>query len=196
MTKQAELFGSPSPLPDGLLYRCDVVSVREESELLEAIHALPLREAQYKEWTAKRRILSYGGRYDFSEGELLPAAPVPAFLFGLRARLAEWINVAPENLSHALIAEYSPGTRLGWHRDVPNFEAITGVSLLGHARLRFRPYPPRTSRRAAFSLTLEPRSAYAMTGQARWGWQHAISPTKTLRYSITFRSVFAGAKLA
>lgn len=36
------------------------------------------------------------------------------------------------------------------------------------------------------------RSAYAMRGAARWKWQHAISPTKELRYSITFRTL-AGA---
>lgn len=25
-----------------------------------------------------------------------------------------------------------------------------------------------------------------MRGEARWGWQHSIPPTKSLRYSITF----------
>jgi hypothetical protein len=25
--------------------------------------------------------------------------------------------------------------------------------------------------------------------EARWRWQHAISPTKALRYSITFRTM-------
>jgi hypothetical protein len=38
-------------------------------------------------------------------------------------------------------------------------------------------------------MDLEPRSAYSITGHARWGWQHAISPTKELRYSITFRTL-------
>ncbi|MGB9332814.1 MAG: hypothetical protein WCB10_18760 [Steroidobacteraceae bacterium] len=34
---------------------------------------------------------------------------------------------------------------------------------------------------------LEPRF-YAMHGVARWGWQHAVSPTLELRYSIAFRT--------
>jgi len=38
-------------------------------------------------------------------------------------------------------------------------------------------------------LVLEPRSAYILRGAARWRWQHAISPTKALRYSITFRTM-------
>jgi alkylated DNA repair dioxygenase AlkB len=190
MNEQTELFGPARALPDGFRYRLELISAQEETALLAAIRKLPLREAQYKEWTAKRRIISYGGSYDFSENELRPAAPIPPFLFDLRARLAEWVNVPATNLNHALIAEYRPGTQLGWHRDVPEFEAITGLSLLGYARMRFRRYPPpSTNRRASFALDLAPRSAYAMTGQARWGWQHAISPTKMLRYSITFRSV-------
>jgi alkylated DNA repair dioxygenase AlkB len=194
MSRQTELFGAAHALPDGFRYEPQFISPDEETALLATICELPLREAQYKEWTAKRRIMSYGGRYDFSEKELLPAAPIPNFLFDLRTRLAALIEVPATDLNHALIAEYRPGTQLGWHRDVPEFEAITGLSLLGHARMRFRRYPPpRTSRRASFTLDLEPRSAYALTGPARWNWQHAISPTKVLRYSITFRSVLVGA---
>lgn len=36
---------------------------------------------------------------------------------------------------------------------------------------------------------LEPRSAYIIQGPARSQWQHSIPPTKTLRYSITFRTL-------
>ena len=32
------------------------------------------------------------------------------------------------------------------------------------------------------------RSAYVLKGEARWDWQHAIAPTRELRYSITFRT--------
>jgi alkylated DNA repair dioxygenase AlkB len=38
------------------------------------------------------------------------------------------------------------------------------------------------------AVDLAPRSIYSMAGEARWGWQHAISPTPALRYSITFRT--------
>jgi alkylated DNA repair dioxygenase AlkB len=38
-------------------------------------------------------------------------------------------------------------------------------------------------------LELAPRSAYRMQGAARWQWQHSISATRTLRYSITFRTL-------
>jgi alkylated DNA repair dioxygenase AlkB len=190
MPEQRDLFQSPRG-PEGLLYRAGFLSAAEEEELLRVFAALPLEEAHYKEWRAKRRIVSYGGRYDFNENELQPAGPVPSFLHAMRERLGRWSGIETESLEHAVVAEYRPGTALGWHRDVPSFEAVLGVSLGGWARMRFRPYPPKERRRATFALDLEPRSAYIMRGGARWAWQHAISPTKALRYSVTFRTLRA-----
>ena len=189
MLNQSDLFAL-MPLPDGLSYRPDFISPEEEASLLGAVAALPFQEAHYKEWTAKRRIVSYGGRYDFSRNKLLEAGPVPQFLHSLRERIAQWCDISPTRFSHAMIAEYRPGTQLGWHRDVPNFDCIAGVSLSGPARMRFRPYPPQKGKgRATLALDLQPRSVYMLRGTARWDWQHAISPTKSLRYSITFRTL-------
>jgi alkylated DNA repair dioxygenase AlkB len=186
---QGELFALEQALPEGFEYRPDFITAEEEADLLAEIGQLPLREAQYKEFTAKRRIVSYGGTYDFSSNELLPAGPIPLFLHGLRTRLAVWSAVPAQEFTHALIAEYQTGTQLGWHRDVPEFELVCGVSLAGAARMRLRRYPYRKGSRAqTLAITLEPRSAYILRGEARWRWQHSISPTKNLRYSITFRS--------
>jgi alkylated DNA repair dioxygenase AlkB len=188
-SRQAELFEKTPPLPDGFRYRPEFVSRAEEGELVATFATLPFEAARYKDWTARRRIVSYGGRYDFDSNELLPAEPVPAFLDELRTRLAAWIEVPPAELEHATIAEYSPGAELGWHRDVPSFETVIGVSLHGAARMRLRRYPPRKHARTDVAIDLEPRSAYVIADAARWQWQHAISPTKTLRYSITFRTL-------
>jgi alkylated DNA repair dioxygenase AlkB len=133
--------------------------------------------------------VSYGGTYDFSANELRPAGPVPEFLHPLRERVAAWARVPAERFTHALVAEYRTGTQLGWHRDVPDFEMVAGVSLAGYGRMRLRRYPPQKGRSAeTLALELEPRSAYLMRGEARWGWQHCIPPTKMMRYSITFRT--------
>jgi len=187
--KQGELFGSLQRLPVGLVYEADFISREEEAALLSEISSLPLQEAKYKDYTAKRRIMSYGASYDFSSNELIPAGPIPPFLHPLRERIAQWVDVPASRFTHALIAEYNTGTQLGWHRDVPEFEIIVGVSLGGPCRMRLRRYPPKKGRSAeSLSLDLEPRSAYVMRGEARWGWQHSIPPTKTMRYSITFRT--------
>lgn len=187
--KQVDLFGAPGALPEGLQYRPAFLTEDEEASLLSHIAQLPLQEARYKQYTAKRRIVSYGGRYDFTTHELEPAAEIAPFLYPVRERIAAWTNLPASHFDHALIAEYRPGTQLGWHRDVPDFEVIAGVSLAGRGRMRLRPYPPAKPRQGrALALELERRSAYVMRGVARWGWQHAISPTTELRYSITFRT--------
>ena len=187
--RQTELFEIQQRLPHGLLYEPDFIAPAEEAALLEEITTLPLREAQYKQFTAKRRIMSYGGSYDFSSNELIPAGPIPPFLHPLRERIAQWLEIPAAEFGHALIAEYRTGTQLGWHRDVPDFEVIAGVSLAASCRMRLRPYPPKKGRnKDALSINLEARSVYVMRGEARWSWQHSIPATKATRYSITFRT--------
>lgn len=190
---QADLFGRGPELPEGFVYQLEFITPDEEAALVERIRELPLTEAQYKEYKARRRTVSYGGRYDFSAGRLEAAPVIPQILFPLREKVARWGGVPPEDFVHALVTEYSPGTPLGWHRDVPDFELIAGVSLGGRARMRLRPYRPRERQRRedVIALELEPRSAYLMRDSARWGWQHCISETRELRYSITFRTARA-----
>jgi len=188
-TAQIELFDTSLPLPDGLVYARDFVTPAEEQALLAVFATLPFAEARYKAWTARRRVVSYGSRYDFGDNRLDDAPPVPPFLEPLRARAASWVGGVPEDFTDALIAEYRAGTQLGWHRDVPQFERVVGISLAGHCRMRFRPWPLREDKReGVFDLALEPRSAYVLQREARWRWQHSVPPTPELRYSITFRT--------
>jgi alkylated DNA repair dioxygenase AlkB len=179
--------GEQSGLP-GLRYEPEFIALDEERQLLEAIGRLPLREAEYRGYTAKRRIVSYGAGYDFDANELRPAPTVPAWLDSLRARVARRLAVSAGEVTHVLVTEYRPGTQLGWHRDVPDFASVVGVSLATACRMRFRPYPLRRGERVVV-LDLAPRSMYVLTGEARWKWQHGILPTPGLRYSITFRTL-------
>jgi alkylated DNA repair dioxygenase AlkB len=114
---------------------------------------------------------------------------VPDFLHPLRERAAALLHVDAGDIEHALVSEYRPGTALGWHRDVPDFELVCGISLASACRMRFRPFPPTKHRKSVLSLELAPRSAYVLRGDARWRWQHSIPPTRALRYSITFRTM-------
>ena len=66
---------------------------------------------------------------------------------------------------------------------------VVGVSLAFPCRMRFQ-RGKRPARQAA-EVTLDPGSGYMLSGAARWAWQHSISPTKALRYSITFRTLQA-----
>ena len=190
---QADLFDAAPALPEGFSYERGFLTAAEESALLAIIRELPFSGAKYKEYTARRRTVSYGGQYDFSANRLEAAPEIPEFLMPLREKAARWAQVTPLGFVQALVTEYSPGTPLGWHRDVPEFEVIVGVSLGGRARMRLRPYRPgeRQKRKDVIVLDLEPRSAYIMRGPARWAWQHCIAETTELRYSITLRTAAA-----
>jgi alkylated DNA repair dioxygenase AlkB len=150
----------------------DFLSAAEEGELLREVSGLAFKPAPYRQYTARRRIVAF--------------ERIPAFLVPLERRVCGWSGIA--GFARALVTEYAPGTPLGWHRDSPEYEAVAGVSLGGPACMRFRRYPPQRGARS-FELRLAPRSAYALRDEARWGWQHSIAPTPTLRYSITFRTL-------
>jgi alkylated DNA repair dioxygenase AlkB len=189
-TNSSDLFGASTLWPAGLAYTADFIDAEEESRLLQAIRDVPMHDAQYYEYTAKRRVASFGSSYDFEARQLRLAAPVPEFLIPLRQRVADWVSLPGDSFAQALITEYRPGTPLGWHRDALNYDVVAGVSLGGRCRLRFRPYPPRRGRDPrAFALELEPRSVYVMRDDVRWNWQHTIPATAEQRWSITFRTL-------
>jgi alkylated DNA repair dioxygenase AlkB len=191
---QQELFGTPAPrLPGGMRYEEEVLGRDEEAHWLQVVAALPLQEMRYKEYTARRRGASFGGSYDFDANRLEPAAALPEALQPLRDRVAAWAGVPADRFVHALAAEYRPGTPLGWHRDVPDFEDIVGVSLGAPAVMRFRPWPHVPGRRGSvLALEVAPRSMYLLRGEARWEWQHSVALTQALRYSVTFRTARTG----
>jgi alkylated DNA repair dioxygenase AlkB len=173
----------------GFEYSPDFLHERERATLLASISALPFAQARYKQFTARRRVVHFGGRYDYSSNELVPGAPLPETLVPLRDRIGAIAGIEPELFTHAMVAEYQPGVQLGWHRDVPDFELVAGISLGSTARMQFRPYPPgELSRKQYFNASLEPGSLYLLRGPARWGWQHRVPPVPDLRYSITFRT--------
>jgi alkylated DNA repair dioxygenase AlkB len=189
-SSQSDLFGAPAPrLPDGMRYEEEFLTRHEERELLSRVESLPLANMQYQGFTALRRVVSYGGQYDFSRQRLEASEPLPDWLQPLREKAAAWVGIDAGAFVHALVAEYRPGTPLGWHRDVPDFEDVVGISLLDSIVMRFRPYPPKEPKRAdVLRLTIAPRSISLLRGPARWAWQHSVAPAKVLRYSITLRT--------
>ena len=196
---QGALFDRTDALPPGLTFEPAFIGVEEERALIEVAAALPLREARYKQYTARRRVHAFGSRFDFDEYKLRPQpiGELPAPLHALRERLADWSTLSPDDFVHVMVAEYTQGTPLGWHRDAPDYEVICGVSLGSPATLRFRPWPPRSPMKDDIvAIDLAPRSAYRMRDAARWGWQHSVPPVPGLRYAVTMRTARTGTRHA
>jgi alkylated DNA repair dioxygenase AlkB len=173
---------------EGLVYHPDFLSERDERELLAAIEQLDFREIRMRGQTARRTARHFGYDYDYERyGRLVEGDPLPGWLSSLRDRCAQLAELEPERLAQALVQRYPPGATIGWHRDAPMFGTVVGVSLGSACRMRFQ--RGRGDERETFELELEPRSAYVLAGAARNAWQHSIPPTKSLRYSVTYRTL-------
>ncbi|HVV45637.1 MAG TPA: alpha-ketoglutarate-dependent dioxygenase AlkB [Bryobacteraceae bacterium] len=186
--RQASLFDRPPVLPEGFAYQPEVISPDEESRLLTGIAPLPFREFQFHGFEGKRRVVSFGWRYDFEEQKALPADPIPAFLLELCEKVQTAAGFSLPDMQQVLVTEYAPGAPIGWHKDRPFFDRVMGLSLRGPCVFRMRKREG-TRKWRRVSIPLEPRSAYLLTGSARWEWEHSIPPLEELRYSITFRNL-------
>jgi len=184
---QLSLLEPVSALPEGFVYRPELVAPEQEVELIEHFRELDFREFEFQGYLGKRRVVSFGLHYDFAERRVREAAEIPAFLLPLRDRAAGFAGLAAAALEHALVTEYTAGAAIGWHRDRPVFGDVVGISFGSSCRFRLRRRQGQGWERA--SLTLEPRSAYLLRGPARHQWEHSIPPAEALRYSVTFRSV-------
>lgn len=185
---QFDLFGAAGPvLPEGLVYAPEVMAAEEAARLVEVFAALPFEAFDFHGFKGNRRIVSYGGRYDFSASRLEAAEPIPGFLLPAREAAAAFAGLEPDTIRHAMITEYAPGAGIGWHRDRPEFDRVIGLSFVSEATMRFRRRRDAGWERA--SLPLAPRSAYLLNGPARRDWQHSIAPGPRLRYSVTFRTL-------
>jgi alkylated DNA repair dioxygenase AlkB len=188
-----QLFGPD--VPEGFQYRPDFLTADEETALLDHIQGIEFSDFEMRGVVARRRVAFFGLSYD-SGTEVSRA--IPEFLLPVRARVAAWAGVKPESFVMALINEYRPGAPIGWHRDAPQYDMITGISLLSECQMRFRPYVAPHARRSrdrgarrttTHEITLIPRSAYLIDRAARREYEHSIPAVHTLRYSITFRTL-------
>jgi DNA oxidative demethylase len=177
----------PGDAPAGFVYRPEFVSEAEERDLVDAIGQIEFSDVKMRGAVARRRTAHFGWRYGYETWRIEPGPPIPECLLPLRERVAELADVPAEAFVEVLLTEYQAGAGIGWHRDAPMFGVVAGVSLLGACRFRFE--RGQGTARETRAVTLAPRSAYLLTGDARESWRHSIPPMKTRRYSVTFRTL-------
>lgn len=191
---QSLLNNTDTQLPHGAFYLPSFISAEEE--------ALLVRHLDSGEWSVelKRRVQHFGFRYDYKARAVAPDAclgPLPNWLRSPGERLvaAGVLDSLPDQV---IANEYLPGQGISAHVDcVPCFsDGIVSLSLLSRCEMVFR------DRRSGGKLAvlLEPRSAFIMTGPARYAWTHEIPARKSdrvdgvtiersRRISLTFRRV-------
>jgi len=193
VSRDPSLFDVAAKVPDGFIYHPNFLSAAEEQELIREIQKLHLVPFKYYQFTGKRRTASFGWQYEFGASEITTAPEIPAFLLGVRTRAGTLFNMDPNRLVQASIIEYSTGSPIGWHRDIPYFGVVFGISLGAACRMRFRKYNRARSknlrRDEILSIELQPRAIYLMSGASREMWQHSIPPVKELRYAIMMRTL-------
>ena len=176
-------------MPEGFVYREGAISTGEERRLAEQFAVLPFAPFEFRGFLGRRRVVSFGWRYDYAGRQIRPSAQLPEFLRPLRECAAKVAGLVPESLQQILVTEYAPGAPIGWHRDKPIFQDVVAISFLAPCLLRFRRRLGDGWERR--SLEVMPRSAYVLRAAARDEWEHSIPPVSALRYSVTFRSLRA-----
>jgi alkylated DNA repair dioxygenase AlkB len=188
LSEQFSLFADKSPGPEGLRYREEFVSPADEKALIEQIAALPLQPFQFGQYEGKRRVASFGFRYDYTLRRLQEAEPFPDWLSPIIEKV-ESFGGPETRISQVLCTEYDVGVGIGWHRDKPHFDRVFGLSLGSSCKFRFR--RPAYTKWERFTLEARPRSIYMMSGPSREVWEHSIPAVEAQRYSITFRTMAA-----
>jgi alkylated DNA repair dioxygenase AlkB len=183
---QNELFENGPDAPKDFSYWPEVITPQEERKWQQQTAALPVKPFEFHGFLGKRRVLSFGWRYDYAGRALRDSGPMPEFLLPMRQRIAEVAGLDPQRLQQALVTEYAEGVTIGWHRDKPMFEDVMALSFGSPCTLRLRRRQgPRWQR---WSTQIGPRSLYRLSGPARHEWEHSIPPVPALRYSVTFRT--------
>jgi alkylated DNA repair dioxygenase AlkB len=173
---------------EGFRYQPELIEPAFEEKLVSHMRELPFREFEFHGYKGKRRVVSFGWKYEFSGGgQLHKAEEIPEFLLPLRSVAASFAEVEPDAFQHVLVTEYGPGAGIGWHRDKAVFGQVVGVSLLAPCTLRFR--RKVNTKWERLNVLAGPRSGYHLTGPARSEWEHSILRVDALRYSITFRTM-------
>src|SRR5438046_1528731 len=98
----------PPLLPQGFRYRAEVIPREEEQQLLLLVQALPFKDFEFHGFLGKRRVVSFGWHYDFTDQQLRKAHEIPPFLLPLRQRAGDFAGLPAEDFQHVLVTEYSP----------------------------------------------------------------------------------------
>lgn len=104
---QGDLFGNPpGNLPEGFRYQAGIVPRKLQEALLEALPELPFKPFDFHGYEGKRRVVSFGWKYDFDTETVRRTDAIPPLLLPLRQLAADFAGLPAEGLQQALVIEY------------------------------------------------------------------------------------------
>jgi alkylated DNA repair dioxygenase AlkB len=184
------LFDELPVLPEGFSYYPDFIDLDEERQLIAAIQQIELHAMVFHQYTAKRKVASFGYDYNFSTKMLTKGVDIPEAFNRVVDRVAKQLFVNRDQIAELLVTEYPVESLINWHRDAPPFKSIAGLSLGADCTFKLRPYDKSShTKRSVISLPVKRRSLYIMQGPARNDWEHSTAPVTDVRYSITLRTL-------
>jgi len=179
----------------GLTYIRDYINVDEQNQLLNFIDR---QTWSLESVESTRRIQQHGYRYDYKNGVLVAATHLgllPDWLHSIATRIHR-DRLTTKIPDQATVNEYEPGQGLTSHVDcVTCFgNTIITLSLGSPYVMEFR----HTQMREKRELLLLPGSLLVLKNEARYGWQHSVTPrakdiyqgreiVRTRRVAVTFR---------
>ena len=107
------------------------MTATEEAAFLEVIKTLPFGPFRMHGVDARRRVVRYGAHYRAGPAAITPASDFPKALQPLRERAASLAGIPAGLFSESLVTEYPCGAGIGWHRDLPQFGVVAGISFSG-----------------------------------------------------------------
>ena len=105
LPEQFSLFANRLSGPEGLRYAEEFVSPAAEKTLIGHIAVLPLQPFKFGQYEGKRRVASFGFRYDYTMRRLEEADPIPEWLGSIIEKAKLSAAEAPE-----LARSFAPST--------------------------------------------------------------------------------------
>jgi alkylated DNA repair dioxygenase AlkB len=187
------LFQTGPVYPQGFFYFPEFLNVSEADALLAEVSKIELHAFNFQGFEAKRRVASFGYDYSFDKASLSRGEEIPIIFNPLIEKVARQLFLDAKDFSELLVTEYPAGSVINWHRDAFPFDVVVGISLLSDCTFRLRPHDKaKQTRGSIISMPVRQRSLYVLRGTVRTDWQHSIAPVKSVRYSITLRTLKKG----
>jgi alkylated DNA repair dioxygenase AlkB len=179
----------------GLKYIPDYINIDEQNQLLGIIDQ---QIWSLESVEATRRIQQHGYRYDYQDGVLVESrylGPLPNWTGSIARRL--YSDRLTETLpDQVTVNEYEPGQGLTSHVDCVTCFGNTIITLSLGSSYVMEFTQPQTNETA--EILLSPGSLLVLQKEARYVWEHSVSPRKkdeykgkefvrTRRVGVTFR---------